>query len=118
MISVLVNGLFQIPMGYLADRFSKTLLIIAGGILAAVCLFLINRATSFNQLFLVNALYGLAGGLSFPAVMALGVIEGRRLDPMGSIMGLLAMAHSLGMFIGPLIGGILLDLFSPSITFL
>jgi MFS family permease len=44
--------------------------------------------------------------------MALGVIEGRKTEAMGSVMGLLALAHSLGMLVGPLLAGILIDLFS------
>jgi MFS family permease len=36
---------------------------------------------------------------------------------MGSIMGLLAMAHSLGMLIGPLLAGVIIDLFSFSMVF-
>lgn len=117
MINVLVSGLFQTPMGYLADRFSKKLFIILGGILASAAIFYINAATSFNQLFLANALFGFAGGISLPAVMALGVIKGRRIDAMGSIMAILAMAHSLGMLAGPLIAGVLLDLFSFNAVF-
>lgn len=112
MINVLVSGLFQVPMGFMADRFNKTFLITVGGILAAASIFYINTASTFAEVFLANGLFGLAGGISFPAVMALGVIEGRRTDNMGSIMGLLALAHSLGMLIGPLLAGILLDLFS------
>ena len=117
MISVLVSGVFQTPMGFLADRFSKRLLMTLGGTLGAVSLFLVPAASSFAELFLVSGLFGLAGGIAIPALMALGVIEGRRLEAMGSIMGLLAMAHSLGMLIGPLLAGIIIDLFSFSVLF-
>ena len=37
---------------------------------------------------------------------------------MGSLMGLLALAHSLGMLLGPLFGGILIDLYSFYILFI
>jgi MFS family permease len=43
--------------------------------------------------------------------MGMGVIEGRRSGAMGSIMGLLALGHSVGMLAGPLLGGVLLDFF-------
>ncbi|MDY7036082.1 MAG: MFS transporter [Thermodesulfobacteriota bacterium] len=118
MINVLISGLLQTPMGFLADRFSKQFLIITGGVLAAASISYLNTAISFKQLFLANGILGLAGGISFPAVMALGVIEGRRTDAMGSVMGLLAMAHSLGMLIGPLLGGLLLDCFSFTAVFI
>ena len=70
------------------------------------------------ELALGNGLFGFAGGISFPAIMALGVIEGRREKAMGSVMGLLALGHSLGMLVGPLLAGILIDLFSFEIIFI
>ncbi|MCK4793658.1 MAG: MFS transporter [Desulfobacteraceae bacterium] len=112
MLNVFVAGLFQVPMGYLADRFSKKFMVTAGGILAIIAILYINTAYSFRGLALGNGLLGFAGGISFPAIMALGVIEGRRTEAMGSVMGLLALGHSLGMLVGPLLAGILIDLFS------
>jgi MFS family permease len=112
MINVLVAGLFQAPMGFLADRFSKRLLVAAGGVLGVFSILYLNTAVSFGGLLFGNALLGVAGGVSFPAIMALGVIEGRSAGGMGSIMGLLAMAHSLGMLLGPLLAGVLIDLIS------
>jgi len=69
-------------------------------------------------LILANGIFGLAGGISFPAIMALGVIEGRRRDAMGSIMGLLAMGHSLGMLVGPLLAGVMIDFFTLQSVFI
>jgi MFS family permease len=117
MINVLVSGLLQTPMGYVADRVGKRGLIAAGGLLASAAMVSLHHASSFGHLFLANALLGVSGGLSFPAVMALGVIQGRRGGRMGSIMGVLAMAHSMGMLAGPLIGGLVLDLFSFGVLF-
>jgi MFS family permease len=118
MINVLTSAVFQTPMGFLADRFNKKLLIALGGILGALSLFLVQLASSFGELSLANGLYGLAGGIAFPALMALGVIEGRRVEAMGSIMGLLAMSHSLGMLIGPLLAGVIIDLWTSSMVFI
>jgi DHA1 family multidrug resistance protein-like MFS transporter len=118
MVNVFIAGLFQAPMGYLADRFSKKILVTAGGIIAVVAILYINRASSFGELVLANGFLGLAGGISFPAIMALGVIEGRRTTAMGSLMGLLALGHSLGMLVGPLLAGVLIDLFSLGTIFI
>ncbi len=112
MLNVFVAGLLQAPMGYLADRFSKKFMVTAGGIMAIIAILYINTADSFWGLAVGNGLFGIAGGISFPAIMALGVIEGRRTEAMGSVMGLLALGHSLGMLVGPLLAGILIDLFS------
>jgi MFS family permease len=118
MTSVFVSGLFQVPMGYLADRFSKRALTIAGGILAVISVLYLNRASSFGELVLANGILGLAGGISFPAIMALGVIEGRRTNAMGSLMGLLALGHSLGMLAGPLLAGALIGFTSFGTVFI
>lgn len=117
MTNVLVAGLFQTPMGYMADRINKVGMVAVGGILAVCAILFLNTATSFGGMLVANGLFGLAGGISFPAVMALGVIEGRRTGAMGSVMGLLALAHSLGMLLGPVFAGIIIDLFSFSVVF-
>ncbi|MBW1781703.1 MAG: MFS transporter [Deltaproteobacteria bacterium] len=118
MINVLIAGVLQVPMGYLADRFSKKALTIAGGGLAILAILYLDRAQSFWELFFANGMLGLAGGISFPAIMAIGVIEGRRTEAMGSVMGLLALGHSLGMLAGPVLGGALLDFFPFSTIFI
>ncbi len=112
MVNVLVSGLLQAPMGYAADRFSKRSLTLFGGFLAMVAMLCLDHAESFAQLMMINGILGLAGGVSLPAVMAIGVIEGRQLGAMGAIMGLLALGHSVGMLAGPLLGGMLLDFFN------
>jgi MFS transporter, DHA1 family, multidrug resistance protein len=117
MTNVLVAGLFQTPMGYAADRVNKASMVVLGGIIAVFSILFLNSARSFTALVLANGLFGLAGGISFPAVMALGVIEGRRTEAMGSVMGLLALAHSLGMLLGPVFAGMIIDLFSFSVVF-
>jgi DHA1 family multidrug resistance protein-like MFS transporter len=112
MVHVFVAGSLQIPMGYLADRLNKNLMVTTGGILGIVAVLYLNTASSFGELILANGLLGLAGGISVPAIMALGVIGGRNSGAMGGMMGFLALSHSVGMLIGPLLGGLLIDLFS------
>jgi len=109
MINVLIAGILQVPMGYCADRFSKKALTVMGGILGMIAMLFMDGSKSFWELFLANAALGVAGGISFPAIMAAGVIEGRKNRAMGSVMGILALAHSLGMLAGPMIAGTLLD---------
>jgi DHA1 family multidrug resistance protein-like MFS transporter len=118
MINVFIAGVLQAPMGYIADRFSKKIMVTAGGVLAIISLLCLNYATSFNGLVIANGIFGLAGGISLPAIMALGIIEGRKTRAMGSIMGLLTMAHSLGMLVGPLLAGIIIDVFSMEAIFI
>jgi len=118
MVNVLIAGTLQLPMGYLADRFSKKVLTVSGGIVAILAILYLDEAQSFGGLLIANGIFGSAGGVSFPAIMAIGVIEGRRTQAMGSVMGLLALGHSLGMLSGPLLAGMLLDFFPFSTVFL
>ena len=118
MINVFIAGLLQAPMGYIADRFSKKIMVTAGGVLAIISLLCLNYATSFNGLVIANGIFGLAGGISLPAIMALGIIEGRKTKAMGSIMGILTLAHSLGMLVGPLLAGIIIDVCSMETIFI
>ena len=108
-LNVAVAGALMIPMGALADRVSKELLIVLGGLLSVVALLWLSAGTSFWSLLASNGLFGLAGGISLPAVMAATVIAGRGTRAMGSLMGLLAMAHSAGMFFGPIVAGYIMD---------
>lgn len=117
MINVFVAGIFQTPMGYLADRFNKRCLVVLGGLIAIISVYYLNKASSFGGLLLANGFFGLAGGVSIPALMAIGVIAGRKTGAMGSVMGLLNLSHSLGMLAGPVLAGILVDLYSFDVVF-
>jgi DHA1 family multidrug resistance protein-like MFS transporter len=55
--------------------------------------------------------FGLGGGISMPAVMAVSVNKGQQNDSMGSVISLLTMAHSLGMMFGALLAGLMMDWF-------
>jgi MFS family permease len=117
-IHVLTSGIFQIPMGYLADKFNKKLMVISGGIMGIASILTLSIVKDFWQIAIINALLGLSAGISIPAVMALCVIEGRKTGSMGSIMGLLAQAHSLGMLFGPVMAGLLIEFISFKWTFI
>ena len=52
-----------------------------------------------------------------PALMALAVLKGNTTEAMGSVMGLLAMAHSLGMLTGSLLAGLMMDIFQLRLAF-
>lgn len=118
MLGVLISGLLQTPMGLLADRFNKRTFIAIGGLVTAGAVFSFVYVQGFWGLFVANVLFGIGGGISVPAVMAMTVIIGRRTDSMGSVMALLTTGHSLGMFAGPILAGIVADAFQLSLAFM
>jgi MFS family permease len=45
------------------------------------------------------------------------VVIGRHTHSMGSVMAILTMGHSLGMMTGPILGGVMTDLFELELAF-
>lgn len=110
MAGVFTSGLIHVPMGVMADRFNKSILAICGGLTVALAVYSFRWAGSFWELFMANVLFGLGGGVAMPSLMALAVVAGAETEAMGSVMGVLTLAHSLGMMSGALIAGVVMDL--------
>lgn len=111
MLSVMISGITQVPMGYLSDRFDRKTFVILGGLIACAAIWSFNWATGFNYLFIASTIFGIAGGIAMPALMAMGVQYGSAQKAMGAAMALLTMAHSMGMLVGSLLAGIMMDYF-------
>lgn len=110
MIGIFISGILHIPMGAFADKVNKNLLVIVGGLVGAIGVFFFKWAESFQELLAANILFGIGGGIATPALMALVVIKGNQHRAMGSIMSLLTMAHSLGMLVGSMSAGVMMDI--------
>jgi MFS family permease len=111
MLGVLVSGVVQIPMGWLADRLNRKSMIILGGLVVTGAVYAFNHANGFRDLFWASVVFGVGGGIAMPSLMAAAVLLGSRSEAMGSIMALLTVAHSLGMLIGSVMAGVMMDWF-------
>ena len=111
MLGILTSGILHIPMGWLADRMNKKTLIIAGGVLVSYAVWSYTHAAGLGDMVLASVLFGVGGGISFPALMATAVVAGEKNQAMGSVMALLTMAHSLGMLTGSMAAGMMMELF-------
>ncbi|MBF0259531.1 MAG: MFS transporter [Desulfamplus sp.] len=111
-IGVFVSGLLQLPMGYLADRINRRIMVIAGGVICALSMFMIFKSNSYPHLMLSVAIFGIGGGISMPPLMALTLIKGKEHCAMGSVMAIITVAHSLGMMAGSMGAGVAMDYFS------
>jgi len=116
-LGVSVSGLMHIPMGAIADRMDKRILVITGGLITVVAILLVGKADGFWGLFWANGIFGIGGGISMPALMALAVISGNKNEAMGSVMSLITVAHSLGMLCGSLLAGVIMDVFNLQYAF-
>ena len=83
MFSVFISAILTIPMGYLADRISKRFLVTLGGLIAFVSMLFFAYSQKTWGLYAASILAGLAGGISVPAMMAMGVLVGRTNGHMG-----------------------------------
>ena len=110
MLGVFISGVIHLPMGYMADRISRRMMIVVGGLLVAWGMIYFARSNSLTDLIIANILFGLGGGISMPAHMAIAVFKGNQSDAMGSLMGLMTMAHSLGMLMGSSFAGLIMDI--------
>ncbi len=116
-LGVFVSGLLQLPMGYMADRVSRTGMILFGGLISTVGMLLPYFADSFSDLVTAVLVFGLGGGISMPAVMAHAVLKGDEAKAMGSVMAVMTVAHSLGMLTGSLAAGLAMDYLSLKMAF-
>jgi len=115
-VNVLLTALLQVYSGNIADRFNRRVLVVLGGLTNLIFLALIPLMHSFWQLLGLCALLGLGAAISLPAASALVVDEGRRFG-MGSTFATIAIAVSIGMAIGPLLGGVMADFVSINSVF-
>jgi len=115
-VNILLMSLLQIYGGNIADRLNRRVLLAVGSLGIAASLALIPLGSNFWQLLGICALGGISGAMSNPAASALGVEEGRRFG-MGSTIAILAMAFSLGMGVGPLLGGVIYDFINVNSVF-
>lgn len=117
MLGVFVSGLLHLPMGYVADRADKTTMIISGGVLSSLGMLLLFFSSSFYDLVLAVVVFGVGGGIALPAIMAQAVVKGDEKNAMGSVMSIMTVAHSLGMFTGSMLAGAVMDFFSLRLAF-
>ena len=111
MLGVLVSGVIQTPAGYLADRLSRKAMVLSGGVVAGGAVLSFQWAHSYPEMLAASVVFGLGGGIAMPALMAVAVLKGHQTDSMGTVMAVLTVAHSLGMLIGALLAGMMMDWF-------
>ncbi|TNF49872.1 MFS transporter [bacterium] len=108
-VNTFVTTFLQSPLGHLSDRIGHLRSITLGSIAAALAVSAISWAPGYRELILISLVLGLAGALIVPSGSALAVELGRS-GGMGRVMGLYSTSLSLGTMAGPVLGGIIADL--------
>lgn len=106
---VFTNAVLSYPIGILADQTSKRVLVFTGGALTLLGVLVLYYSISSSGLYLVVILFGIGGGFLTTSSAAMSAVMGKNLASTGSVMSLLIAGHSTGMFIGPLMSGIIMD---------
>jgi DHA1 family multidrug resistance protein-like MFS transporter len=111
LISLLVvtSAVLSFPVGALADKANKRLLVFIGGAITLAAIWSLYLTNSNTGLFVVIIFFGIGGGVLTTVVTSMSAVIGKSLNSTGSVMSLLMAGHSAGMFTGPLLSGWVMD---------
>jgi multidrug resistance protein len=115
-IHILLLSLLGIPSGRIADRFSRRTLVVIGCLVSCIYLALIPLAYDFWQLLVLCILGSIGSAIAVPAASALAVEEGRKFG-MGAAIAMFTVALSIGMAVGPILSGVIVDFTSINAAF-
>lgn len=107
-VHVLLMSILGIVGGRMADIFNRRVLVGIGSIVIFAYLFLVPLAPGFGPLLALCILGSIGSAIATPPVMALTVEEGRKYG-MGSAIAAITMAMSIGMAVGPIMTGAIVD---------
>ena len=109
-------GLRPNLIGVMLDRFSRRTLVVIGCLVSFAYLALIPLAYNFWQLLVLCILGSLGSAISVPAASALAIEEGKKFG-MGSAIAMFTVALSIGMAVGPILSGVIVDFTSINAAF-
>ena len=106
----MVTAALQYPFGWVADRYNRVLLTISSLFGMSIVVSLLGLSQELWHAFILFTLLGVMEAIFQPTNSAM-ILEGGRSHGMGTTMGIFNMAMSIGMFIGSLGAGVLIDAF-------
>ncbi len=116
-LGIFISAVLMVPMGFLADRFSKRFLMSAGGVIIAYAMLFFCSINEGWEFYIASILFGVGGGLSLPSVMGMAVVLGREKESMGTVVSLLILGETMGLALGSIIAGIVIHTFSIKAAF-
>ena len=101
---------------YLAEKVKEHILVCVGMILMAVFTIIIPLITDYTILVITQIFAGIGKGISFPLLMGLSIKKIPE-EKRGTAMGIFQAVYGIGMFMGPLLMGIISDVFELNLSF-
>lgn len=116
---MLAGAALQYPAGILADRLSayRRHMILAGGILSAIPMFLIGSLRSAWLVLILMVSMGVLSAFARASAIAIRTERGRTFG-MGAVTGVSTTSISIGQVLGPISFGLLYDLFGLNTSFI
>jgi MFS family permease len=108
----LVFAAVMLPAGVIGDRFGRKRLLLAGLAVFLAASLWCALSVSAGELIAARALMGLGAGIVFPLSLAVVSAAFGDDDDRPKAIGILAAAVALGLPLGPVLGGLLLQHFS------
>lgn len=109
-VVMLCAGVLQTPFGYLANKYNKVFLVVIGILLVSVDLAYIPLCSSFWSFFILSVIGGIGAAIANPAATAM-IIRGSKGLGLGFALGVYNFVFGLGMVIGPVFSGLIMDHF-------
>ncbi len=106
--NIFVTGSLQRPFGRLVTPANTIRMILIGSGLSIAALASLPLASGFMVYLALGCLMGLGGAISMPAASVLVLEHGRALG-MSATMGIFDASMGLGMILGPLASGVIMD---------
>ena len=106
--NIFVTGSLQRPFGRLVIQTNTIRMILIGSGLSIAALASLPLASRFAVYLTLGCLMGLGGAISMPAASVLVLEHGRKLG-MSATMGIFDASMGLGMIVGPLLSGIVME---------
>lgn len=100
---------FLRPMGVLADRYPKGLMVIAGGLYSGMIMLFFPSAETFGELMALCGAMGFFSAMSQPACSSMLIEEGERLG-LGRTAGVFNSVLNIGFAIAPFAGSFFVSL--------
>ncbi|MFB4317257.1 MFS transporter [Actinomadura sp. 21ATH] len=102
---------FLVTAGTLGDRIGRRKLLLGGGLAFGAASLLAAYAGSAEMLIAARALLGIAGATLMPSTLALISTMFQNPRQRGTAIGIWAASFSVGIALGPVVGGAMLEMF-------